>query len=71
MTPGQFHKLCGEHDWTYEFSDDHRSWARGVAQREQLLTAMRQHPELEKIYRAWVAYTNSRVSIPKPVAPVE
>jgi hypothetical protein len=24
-----FEKLCKEHDWYYEYSDDHRVWSKG------------------------------------------
>ena len=24
-----FEEMCKEHDWTYEYSDDHRVWKRG------------------------------------------
>ena len=29
-------RLLQFHDWTYEFSDDHRVWKRGVAERDNI-----------------------------------
>ena len=29
-------KLLKEHDWSYEFSDDHRVWKRGTAERDAI-----------------------------------
>lgn len=33
---GSFKKLIDQHDWTYEMSDDHRSWKSGSANLEQI-----------------------------------
>ena len=32
-----FTVLCNNHDWTYEYSDDHSVWKRGSAQRDVLV----------------------------------
>ena len=32
-----FTVLCNNHDWTYEYSDDHSVWRRGNIEREILL----------------------------------
>jgi hypothetical protein len=29
-------KLLQSHDWSYEFSDDHRVWKRGTAERNAI-----------------------------------
>lgn len=29
-------KLLKSHDWTYEFSDDHRVWKQGMAERSAI-----------------------------------
>jgi len=29
-------RLLQFHDWSYEFSDDHRVWKRGVAERDNI-----------------------------------
>lgn len=69
MTPRQFHQLCAEHDWTYEFSDDHRSWVRGRDQKEKIIAAIRSDESLAPIYVAWVTHINSRTGVPAPQMP--
>ena len=29
-------KMLQDHDWSYEFSDDHRVWQRGTAERDAI-----------------------------------
>lgn len=71
MTAKEFYKLCAGHDWTYEFSDDHRSWLRGREQHGVLMEALANNPELKKIYSDWVVYINSPQGLPKPSMPVD
>lgn len=32
----EYIKLLKQHDWTYEYSDDHRAWSKGKNQRKVL-----------------------------------
>ncbi len=36
VTLEQFETLCIEHDWTYQYADDHRAWQRGSAEDDYL-----------------------------------
>jgi hypothetical protein len=69
FSPAEFYSLCASHDWTYQFSDDHRAWKRGVAEAEVLLAAVNQTPALRSIYSDWVAFINSRTDFPRPLPP--
>ena len=51
-----FDRQCAAHDWTHEYSDDGSVYRRGRAEREALLAAAKQSPELQPIYDAWAAY---------------
>lgn len=66
MNPIQFSRLCSEHDWTYEFSDDQTSWRRGRDQRRILVAAYTQTPSLLPIFNEWAAWINSPGTLPKP-----
>lgn len=39
MTLGEYWDLLSKHDWTYEYSDDHRVWKRGRANEKVLVAA--------------------------------
>lgn len=39
MTVEEFEKLCLDHDWYYEYSDDHRVWTQGKNQRTAIWEA--------------------------------
>lgn len=45
-----------QHDWTYDFSDDHRSYLRGHAQREHL---RKLRPVVDPDYELWNQYAPS------------
>jgi hypothetical protein len=42
-------QLLASHDWYYDYSDDHRVWRRGVAQRDAILA------EQQRVVRAGLA----------------
>lgn len=41
MTPQDFEALCKTHDWSYDYSDDHRKWQAGNAVEEKIINAVR------------------------------
>lgn len=69
MLPVQFYRLCAEHDWTYEFSDDGAAWRRGRDQRRVLVAAYTADPGLLPLFNQWVAWVNSPGLLPRPQAP--
>jgi hypothetical protein len=68
MLPAQFYRLCAEHDWTYEFSDDGSVWRRGLSQRRVLVAAYTADPSLLPIFNSWVTYINAPSDAPRPQA---
>lgn len=56
MIAAEFYDLCAAHDWTYNFSDDHRVWKRGEAERKRLVSLMQDHHEFQGIFYAWQNY---------------
>ena len=68
MLPAQFFKLCEEHDWTFEFSADHRAWLRGLSQQRVLVAAYTADPTLLPLFNEWVAYINAPSDAPRPQA---
>lgn len=56
MTPEEFHELCSQHDWQYEFTDDHSVWLEGLRQRKRLTQEMQHDLRLSSIYISWTRY---------------
>jgi hypothetical protein len=46
----EFERLLKRHDWTYEYSDDHRVWQAGTAERD----------ELKRMYKTLIAFDEPR-----------
>lgn len=72
MTPSEFWDACERHDWTYSFSDDHRVWRAGQAERDSIDRAVQSDPALEPIFMAWRRFIFSgpaygTVRPPRPV----
>lgn len=36
MSIDRYRQLLRSHDWSYDYSDDHRVWKRGQTQRDEL-----------------------------------
>ena len=54
MTPEEFDTLLSRHDWHYAYSDDHRIWQHGEAERSRIQSILRDNPSLEPIYTTWL-----------------
>lgn len=48
----QYKQALTSHDWTFEWSDDHNVWKRGVAQRQALKAAQKELDEHAKIWNS-------------------
>ena len=59
MTLTEFYDLLKRHDWSFQYSDDHRYWQKGSDQLEQIQYIMKQNEDdlryrsLYDQYRAW------------------
>lgn len=65
MTKEEFFTKCANHDWYYDYSDDHSVWRRGQAAQEILMAEAAKDPAKAKIYADWKKYINNR-DLPKP-----
>lgn len=45
--------LLHRHDWSYDWSDDHRAWTKGKAEREELLKLQ---PQVDPDFAIWNAH---------------
>jgi len=44
---GQLELLLRNHDWYYDYSDDHRSWTKGKRERDEINALVKKMPEAE------------------------
>ena len=51
ITLKDFWHLCNQHYWSFEFSDDHRHWTRGRAQRAELKRVLDYQKDKDHRYR--------------------
>lgn len=49
MTLTELRQLLTDHDWYFEFSDDHAAWAKGQTERALLAQALAEYPEPEYV----------------------
>ncbi len=74
MNIGEFYDLLKVHDWTYDYSDDHRHWQRGRDQLNQIQHIMNQNKDDSRYralfdqYRLWAFDTKGDVV--KPERPI-
>ena len=52
-----FVKQLGNHDWTFEYSDDQSKWRSGKAKQSSLLNQTRKNTFFDKAYIAYLDYT--------------
>ena len=67
MNKREFFNACHNHDWTFEYSDDHRYWVAGNKQQAILRAAINEHPEYQEIYDAWQKHAFGEAGRSKPV----
>lgn len=49
----QFLFKLDRHDWTYNYSDDHSVWRKGVANERLILEEAKAHPALQELVDAY------------------
>lgn len=59
MLAGNYFALCASHDWTYELSDDHSKYLKGLGRFNFLMDTALTQPELFPIFKAWERYVFS------------
>ena len=52
----EFYKLLEDHDWTYNYSDDQRYYAQGVAEADTIAHTRKISAEHDKLYRDYINY---------------
>jgi|TARA_R110002074_G_scaffold307389_3_gene478249 hypothetical protein len=61
MTPQEFFKLLTDHDWTYNYSDDHRAWEKGKNESHRLQAIIQEVPLYTKMYNDYSDYVFKRL----------
>jgi 6-phosphogluconate dehydrogenase (decarboxylating) len=56
---GEYFNRLSNHDWYYDYSDDHSVWKRGSANRDRLLNTAAEHPNYKKMYNEFVNWMRS------------
>ena len=49
----EYYDLLEAHDWTYNFTDDHRVWKLGQATQNNIVRISNKSPEHEELYKAF------------------
>ena len=71
MTLQEFYDLLKAHDWTYEYSDDHRHWTRGCDEDNMIrhiLDGNSRDPQFRGLYdqyRSWAFDTQGDITKPE------
>jgi len=52
----EFYSMLANHDWYFEYSDDHKVWSRGRASRDRIFQVSKETPEHSKLYEEYFNY---------------
>lgn len=67
MSIEEYYKKLEQHDWFYNYSDDHRVWLRGVEQRKELQALCQENDVLTKMYGQYAVYMDNPRELRKPL----
>ena len=67
VTAKDFHRMCAQHDWNHEYSDDPGAYHAGKQSEARLHSIANDHPNLQPILRAWQEHVVA--GGPRPVEP--
>ena len=71
MDLAEYYKSLKNHDWYYNYSDDHGVWSKGSREYARLQAIAQENPTLLRMYRdysKWVHATpEDRSEAPEPV----
>jgi len=57
----KFYDQLQDHDWTFEYSDDHSVWRRGISELAAIKEVLKLGGEkYEKLFQAWSDYAWGR-----------
>ena len=56
MNIQEFYGLLEDHDWTFEYSDDHSVWGRGCAEERKIYDAMENNESFKTLYNEYKAF---------------
>ena len=51
LTLAEFYDLLARHDWTYQYSDDHRAWEKGRKTADWIQHVLMQNEEYTPVFR--------------------
>ncbi|NDG31610.1 hypothetical protein EB118_16275 [bacterium] len=71
-TLSEFYDMLEHHDWSYQYSDDHRYWRRGQQQMAEIRTAIDSGGKAySDLFEQWDGYAwrEKDSNIPKPIKP--
>lgn len=54
MTLDEFMDMLRKHDWYYHYSDDHRVFVKGAAERNEIEKAKYSRQDLEQAYQQYI-----------------
>jgi hypothetical protein len=60
MTVKEYFQKLQQHDWFYDYSDDHRVWQRGVNSRDELYRAFSIDEKFKVMYNDYYAYIGGK-----------
>ena len=61
MTVKEYMTMLQNHDWFYDYSDDHRVWQDGVNERQKLRDAFSLDKRFKKMYNDWYDYVEGKI----------
>jgi len=65
MDPVEFFKLLTDHDWTYNYSDDHRAWTKGSKEAQRIQAIIQEVPLYTKMYKEYSDYVFNPIGSPE------
>ena len=71
MNLQEFYDLLKRHDWSFQYTDDHRHWQRGRDQLNQIQGILKQNEDIPRYrslfdqYRAWAFDVEGDITKPE------
>ena len=56
MTLNEFYTVLANHDWYYQYSDDHRVWRNGQSNFDRIRMLSKESPEHTKLLEEYSSY---------------
>lgn len=52
----EYFNLLAQHDWHYDYSDNHRIWEKGFIERKKLVRLTEESRDHKELYDIWYAH---------------